>query len=191
MVTQQTYKFRFYLTAQQKRQLAIEFGHARWVWNWGLELRNKAYEEHEERLNYITLSGKLTEIKKTEYSWLGKVVASCHTQKLINLDKAFKNFFDKRAKYPHFKKRHQSQSVRYQLDQRHVEKNFNAESKLLKLPKLGQIKLKWSRPIEGAPKMVTVSKDPCRRYFVSMVCEGRSFPLVVGAKECYWRGCGR
>jgi putative transposase len=171
MVTQRAYKFRLYPTAQQKRQLAIEFGHARWVWNWALELRNKVYEERKERLNYIGLSRKLTEIKKTEYPWLSGAVAICHTQKLIDLDKAFKNFFDKRAKYPRFKKRHQTQSVRYQLDQRHVERNFDAERKLLKLPKLGALKLKWSRKMEGVPKRVTVSKDPAGRYFVSMAAE--------------------
>jgi hypothetical protein len=49
------------------------------------------------------------------------------------------------------------QSVRYQLDQRHVAKNFNAESQLLKLPKLGALKLKWSRAVEGTPKMLPLA----------------------------------
>jgi putative transposase len=177
MITQRAYKFRLYPTTQQKRQLAIEFGHARWVWNWALETRSKSYEERKERLNSIGLSRKLTKIKKAQYPWLSEATSGCHTQKLIDLDKAFKNFFDKRAKYPRFKKRHQSQSIRYQLDQRHVEKNFNAESKLLRLPKLGSLKLKWSRCIEGIPKRVTVSKDPAGRYFVSMACEVDILPL--------------
>ena len=92
-------------------------------------------------------------------------------KKLIDQDKVFRNFFGKRARYPRFKKRHQTQSVHYQLDQRHVEKNFNAEDKRLKLPKLGALKLKWSRYIEGVPKMATVSKDLSGRYLVSMACE--------------------
>jgi putative transposase len=171
MVTQVAYKFRLYPTPTQKRQLAVEFGHARFVWNWALELRNKAYEERKESLNYIALSKKLTQIKKNECPWLNEAVASCHTQKLIELDKAFKNFFDKRAKYPRFKKRHQTQSVRYQLDKRQVEKNFSVKDKWLKLPKIGALKLKWSRHIEGVPKMATVSKDPSGRYVVSMACE--------------------
>jgi putative transposase len=113
----------------------------------------------------------LTALKKEQCPWLSEAVASCHTQKLIDQDKAFKNFFAGRAKYPRFKKRHQAQSVRYQLDQRHVEKNFNAEDKLLKLPKLGAFKLKWSRKMEGVPKMAAVSRDPAGHYFVSMACE--------------------
>ncbi|ADE13552.1 transposase, IS605 OrfB family [Nitrosococcus halophilus Nc 4] len=171
MVTQRAYKFRFYPTPTQKRQLAIEFGHARYVWNWALERRTKAYKAQGESLNTIRLSRQLTVLKQTECPWLSEATASCHTQKLRDQDRAFKNFFAGRGKYPRFKRRHQTQSVRYQLDQRHVAKNFNAESKLLKLPKLGTLKLKWSQRMGGIPKMVTVSKDPAGRYFVSMACE--------------------
>ncbi|QBQ56557.1 RNA-guided endonuclease InsQ/TnpB family protein [Nitrosococcus wardiae] len=177
MVAQWAYKFRFYPTPTQKRQLAIEFGHARFVWNWALETRTKAYQEHSKSLNYSGLSRKLTALKQTECPWLGEATASCPTQKLRDQDTAFKHFFAGRAKYPRFKKRHQTQSVRYQLDQRHVEKNFNAESQRLKLPKLGALKLKWSRRMTGIPKMVTVSKDPAGRYFVSLVCEIEILPL--------------
>ncbi|WP_041355273.1 RNA-guided endonuclease InsQ/TnpB family protein [Nitrosococcus halophilus] len=179
MVTQRAYKFRFYPTPTQKRQLAIEFGHARYVWNWALETRTKAYKAQGESLNTISLSRQLTVLKQTECPWLSEATASCHTQKLRDQDTAFKNFFAGRAKYPRFKKRHQTQSVRYQLDQRHIEKNFNAESKRLKLPKLGTLKLKWSQRMGGIPKMVTVSKDPAGRYFVSMACEVEILPLPV------------
>jgi len=179
MVTQRAYKFRFYPTPTQQRQLAIEFGHARFTWNWALETRTKAYKEQGESLNVISLSRQLTALKKTDYPWLSEATAGCHTQKLRDQDTAFKNFFSGRAKYPRFKKRHQTQSVRYQLDQRHVTKTFSAESKRLILPKLGALKLKWSRRMTGTPKMVTVSKDPAGRYFVSMACEVEIAPLPV------------
>jgi putative transposase len=42
---------------------------------------------------------------------------------------------------------------------------------VLKLPKLGALKLKWSRHIEDVPKMITASRDPAGRYFVSMAYE--------------------
>ncbi|KFI21239.1 RNA-guided endonuclease InsQ/TnpB family protein, partial [Nitrosococcus oceani] len=124
-------------------------------------------------------SRQLTILKQTDCPWLSEATASCHTQKLRDQETAFKNFFAGRAKYPRFKKRHHTQSVRYQLDQRHVAKNFNAERALLKLPKLGALKLKWSRRIDGIPKMVTVSQDPAGRYFASMACEVEIFPLPV------------
>jgi putative transposase len=77
MITQCAYKFRLYPTPTQKRQLAVEFGHARFVWNWALELRSKAYEERKEALNYIALSRKLTELKRTDRPWLSEAVAGC------------------------------------------------------------------------------------------------------------------
>ena len=179
MATQRAYQFRFYPTPVQQRQLAIEFGHARFVWNWALDTRTKADKESGESLNNISLSRKLTVLKKTECPWLSEATAGCHTQKLRDQDTAFKNFFSGRAKYPRFKKRHHTQSVRYQLDQRHVAKTFNAESKRLILPKLGALKLKWSQTVPGIPKMVTVSKDPAGRYFVSLACEVAMAPLPV------------
>ncbi|KFI21229.1 transposase, partial [Nitrosococcus oceani] len=69
---------------------------------------------------------------------------------------AFKNFFAGRAKYPRFKKRTHTQSIRYQLDQRQVAGRYRA-GKFLKLPKLGARKLKWSRKPQGVPKRVTVT----------------------------------
>jgi putative transposase len=64
MVTQRAYKFRLYPTPAQKRQLAIEFGYVRYVWNWALETRTKAYQERKERLHYSALSRQLTALKK-------------------------------------------------------------------------------------------------------------------------------
>ena len=46
------------------------------------------------------------------------------------------------------------------------------------LPKLGVLKLRWSREVEGVPKMVTVRRDACGRYFVSLSCEVEIKPLA-------------
>ncbi|MDI1231790.1 MAG: hypothetical protein PSU93_11635 [Methylobacter sp.] len=65
-------------------------------------------------------------------------------QKLIDQDKAFDNFFKGRASFPKFKKKSHAQSIRYQLDQRIVLNNYRA-GELLKLPKLGELNIKWSQ----------------------------------------------
>ena len=99
---------------------------------------------------------------------------------LRDQDHAFQNFFEGCAKYPRFKKKHAAQSVRYQLDQRQVHRTFSACDHRLVLPKLGALKLRWSREVEGVPKMVTVRRDARGRYFVSFSCEavGASLPLT-------------
>ena len=185
------YQFRIYPDAAQRQQLAVEFGNARFVWNRCLDLRGKAWEERQERHNYVSLNRQVTEWKRGEFPWLADSAACCLTQVLIDQDKAFKNFFEKRTSYPKFKSRHHRQSVRYQLDQRQIERTYQA-GEFLKLPKLGALKIRWSQVPAGIPKMATVSKTPEGRYFVSFACEvemealpltGKTVGLDLGIKD--------
>lgn len=187
MVTRlKAYKFRFYPTAEQRHQLAVEFGNARFVWNRCLALRSQAWEERQERHNYVSLNRLVTEWKHGEFPWLADSVAACLTQTLIDQDKAFQHFF-RRVKagqkpgYPRFKSRHGKQSIRYTLDQRQIDRTYRA-GELLKLPKLGAVEVRWSQVPAGIPKMATVSKDPCGRYFVSFACEVEIQPLPLTGK---------
>ena len=174
---QRSYKFRFYPNSIQRQQLAIEFGHARWVWNKCLAWRTHLYQDCGKQVTGIDFSRELTFLKKLgTYDWLKGASATCLTQKLRDQDTAFKNFFAGRAKYPRFKKRTHTQSIRYQLDQRQVAGMYRA-GEFLKLPKLGPLKLKWSCNPLGIPKMVTVTKDCTGRYFVSFMCEETIQPL--------------
>jgi putative transposase len=171
MKTQKSYKFRIYPTAKQVEQLAKEFGCARWVWNRALIERDYAYESWGVSLNSThDIGSNITQYKKKDYPWLGDATAGVLTQKLIDQDKAFDNFFKGRASFPKFKKKSHAQSIRYQLDQRIVLNNYRA-GELLKLPKLGELKIKWSQIPGGIPKMVTVSKTASGKYFVSFMCE--------------------
>ena len=80
------YKLRLYPTRSQERALARWFGHGRWVWNWALEARRKAYARRGETLTSVDLSRILTRIKGGARSWLGEVPASCLNQKLRDLE---------------------------------------------------------------------------------------------------------
>ncbi len=193
MVTQRAYKFRIYPTAEQQRQLAIEFGHNRFIWNHCLDLRTRDYESYKTAIaagvadavkptwNYVSLSRHVTELKRGEFPWLSDATASTLTQTLIDQDKAFDHFY-RRVKngekpgYPRFKSRWDRQSIRYPLDQRQIQNNYLA-GELLKLPKLGAVNVRWSQVPAGVPKMATVSRTPDGRYFVSFACEVEIQPL--------------
>jgi len=182
MKIRKSYKFRFYPTQSQQKQLAIEFGHARFVWNHALGMRHKAYKRRRESMNYASLGRHITLLKKTNrYKWLKEATASIFCQKLIDLDAAFNNFFKHGAKYPKFKKKMHSQSVRYPLDQRNIEKTYE-KGKKLKLPKLGELDITWSRMPDGTPKIATVSKTSSGKYFVSFSCEVESQELPKTGK---------
>jgi putative transposase len=161
------YKYRFYPTAEQRQQLEIEFGNARFVWNWAIGVRRKAYGRRKQRHNYASLSKLVNGLKKTSrYAWLSNSTAACLIQKLKDLDHAYLCFFEGQSKYPVPKGKHGRQSVRYQLDPRHIQR-LCVPGKHLQLPNLGVLRLSWSRLPNELPKMVTVSRDSSGRYFVS------------------------
>ncbi|ABA58005.1 Transposase [Nitrosococcus oceani ATCC 19707] len=175
---QRSYKFRFYPTSVQRQQLAIEFGHARWVWNTCLTWRGHQYRVHDKCVSGVDFSRQLTFLKKLgAYGWLGEATRDCLMQKLRDQDTAFRNFFAGRAKHPKFKKRAHTQSIRYCFDHRHRGKIKAWMAGQLVLPKLGALKLKWSRRPQGIPKMVTVTQDGAGRYFISFMCEETIQPL--------------
>ena len=198
MIAQRAYKYRFYPNAAQRKQLAVEFGNARFAWNRCLDLRTKDYEAYRAAVaagvegatkpswNYVSLSRLVTEWKRGEFPWLADSVAACLTQVLIDQDKAFQNFY-RRVKngekpgYPRFKSRYDRQAVRYTLDQRQIERTYQA-GEFLKLPKLGAMKIRWSQIPAGIPKMATVSKTPDGRYFLSFGCEVEIQPLPLTGK---------
>lgn len=182
MISNKAYKFRFYPTKEQELQLAQEFGCARFVWNRALVEKEYAYKNWGVSLSYVDISRHITQYKKTEeYSWLKNATAGVLSQKLQDLDVAYKNFFEGRAKYPKFKKKSHKQTVRYHIDQRVVVNNYRA-GELLKLPKLGSLDIRWSQVPKGTPKMVTVSKQATGKYFVSFMCEEEIKPMVNTGK---------
>ncbi|MDX2834664.1 RNA-guided endonuclease InsQ/TnpB family protein [Streptomyces scabiei] len=169
------YSFRLYPSAGQRTALVRAFGCARVVFNDALRVREEA---HVAGLPFVTsaeLSKRLAAVKKTpERVWLGEVSAVILQQSLRDLDTAYRNFFDglkgKRPKMgaPRFKsKRDNRQSIRF---------TANAAWRItpggkLRLPKIGDLKVRWSRSLPSAPATVTVVKDAAGRYFASFVVE--------------------
>ena len=166
------YKLRLYPTRTQERALAQWFGHGRWVWNWALEARGKAYRRRGVTLTSVDLSRLLTRIKRSRTrGWLGDVPASCLAQKLCDLDTAYRNVFAGRARLPRFKSRRGPQRVRVEFDHRHAGKVRAWLAGGLVLPGLGGVKLRGRALPKAMPKLVTVSLDVCGRYWVSFAVE--------------------
>jgi len=139
------YRLRFYPTDEQKRQVAHEMGCARFVFNTALYMCFKAYQRRKTKYTFSALSKHITKLKTLgQYSWLKAVSVTVLTQALMDLEKAYSNFFEKRAELPRYKKKCHNQAIRYQLDQRTLDNTYVAGKKL-NLPKLGELNLKWSR----------------------------------------------
>ena len=165
------YKYRFYPNKTQQKLLRQYFGAKRFVWNICLAWRTNLYQEFQESVSYVDFSRELTWLKKLDtYQWLKQAPLTILTQGLMDQEKAFKRFFKEGAGYPKFKSRYGQQAIRFQLDQRHIDKNYKA-GELLKVTGLGALNVRWTREPVGKPKMVSISKDTVGRYFVSMAIE--------------------
>ncbi|WP_166977269.1 RNA-guided endonuclease InsQ/TnpB family protein [Rhodocaloribacter litoris] len=170
-----TYRYRAYPNAEQRENLARTFGCARWVYNWGLERRTNAYYGEGKSLTYNSLAVELTQLKKQEETrWLGEVSAVVLQQSLRNLERAFTNFFEKRAGYPSFKRKSGKQSATY------ASSAFRFDPKAMTLTLAKQktpLKIRWSRKPEGEVVKVTVTLDPSGRYHVCLHCRCKVEPL--------------
>jgi len=98
------YKYRIYPNKKQQELLEKHFGCVRFVFNWGLGEKIKAYQQDKKRLNCFDLINELAELKKEkDFEWLSKVNSQSLQMSLRNLDNAFTNFFRKQNKFPNFK----------------------------------------------------------------------------------------
>jgi putative transposase len=87
-------KIRLYPTRGQETLIIKSLGADRWVFNRGLYLKRKRYEEFKENLSWIEISKMVTFWKKTEeLSWLKEPSRSVLDHSLKKLDMAFNNFF--------------------------------------------------------------------------------------------------
>ncbi|MFE7172527.1 RNA-guided endonuclease InsQ/TnpB family protein [Streptomyces sp. NPDC057616] len=170
------YSFRLYPSTGQRTALAKAFGCARVVYNDALRARETARSEGMPFPKTGDLSRLLiTEAKNTpERAWLGEVSAVILQQSLRDLDAAYRNFFDglkgKRPRMgaPRYKsKRDTRQAVRFTTNARWS----ITPGQKLRLPKIGDLKVKWSRTLPSTPSTVTVVKDAAGRYFASFVVE--------------------
>jgi putative transposase len=159
------YKYRFYPTEEQEKFLARQFGCNRFVYNWALNQKTKAYQETKKGLSRFALDKQLTVLKK-ELEWLGEVASQPLQQALGNLDKAFTRFFKEKKGFPKFKHKHGTQTSSYPQG---VKIDF--EAGIITLPKVGIVKTVFSRAFEGTIKTTTISRTPTNKYFVSILVE--------------------
>lgn len=162
----QAVKVRLYPTDEQVQILAQHFGCARWWWNYGLNKCIETYKETGKGLSQSGLNSLLPELKKNPVSgWLGECYSQVLQSVSLNLSRAYQNFFEGRAKYPKFKSKHHRQSIQYPQKVKQVDE-------CLKFPgKLGVVKAKIHRPLDGTIKTVTVSKCPSGKYYASVLME--------------------
>lgn len=168
MLRLQAYKYELRPDGQQERQMRRFAGSCRFVFNKALALQKERYEQGEKKLGYAGLCKLLTEWRNSsETAWLADAPVHPLQQTLKDLERAYSNFFAKRADFPRFKKKGQSDSFRYP-DPKQVK--LDQTNSRVFLPKLGWLRYRNSREVLGAVKNITVSQS-CGKWFVSIQTE--------------------
>jgi putative transposase len=163
-------KYRIYPNQEQSILLAKSFGCVRWFYNFALNLTSETYKATGKGLSRNDIINLLPSLKK-EYEWLTEPPSQCLQQVALDLSSGFLNFFEKRAKYPNFKKKGQKQSIRFP-------QGIKLDGDYLTLPKLGKVYCKVSRLLEGKLKSVTVSLNPTGEYYAACLYEdGKDKPV--------------
>jgi putative transposase len=160
----QAFKFELRPHGEQLRNLRQFAGSCRFVYNKALAFNVERYEKKEKRLGYAGLCALLPNWKM-EHEFLSNLPAQALQQSLKNLERAYTNFFQKRADFPKFKKKGQRESFR-------IPQGFEIDNQngRIKLAKLGWMRYRKSQDILGEASNVTVSES-CGKWYVSVQTE--------------------
>jgi putative transposase len=163
------HKYRLYPTKEQEVLLIKTFGCTRFVYNRGLALKTALYRDSKESISIFSLIKQIVEWKKRDESkWLVDVNSQALQASLVNLDRAYTNFFKKRSSFPRFKSKFnnnqsfcnpQNTSVAWEENKVYIPKF-----------KCG-IKAVLHRKFDGKIKSSTVSRTPSGKYFISVLVE--------------------
>jgi putative transposase len=168
------YKYRIYPTRRLEQTLNDQLGICCELHNAALQERKGAWRSQRKRISFYDQDQQLKDIRKERED-----VAAVHSQvlemSLKRVDEAFKGFFrrvraGKTPGYPRFKSRQRYDSLTF----RQIGKALNGDK--LRLPKIGLVRIKMSRPVEGGIKTLTVKRE-AGRWFAVFVCEVEPNPL--------------
>jgi putative transposase len=174
----QAFKYELMPTGDQQRDMRRFAGACRFVFNKALALQKANYEAGGKFIGYVAMARHLTAWRNgADTPWLRDAPVHPLQHALKDLERAYKNFFARRADYPRFKKKGQRDSFRYP-DPKQI-KLDQANGRIF-LPKLGWLRYRNSRGVLGTVKNVTVSLS-CGKWFVSIQTEREVEPPVPSA----------
>ena len=165
MLKRQAFEFEIQPNEAQQRRIKQFCGCARFVFNKALDGQKQAYEaDNNTTFSYTKIANQLPQWKKT-FTWLKDCHSQVLQQSLKDLERAYCNFFEKRANFPRFKKKGIKERIRFPQGCKLEQHNSR-----LYLPKIGWVRYRNSRNVVGEIKNVTV-RQKCGRFYVSIQTE--------------------
>ena len=185
-------KVRLYPNKTQRSLIDQTLGCCRFIYNWGLEKRKTDYKNGI-KTGYVQTCKMLTELKHTdEFAFLKQTDAVALQASLRDLDSAYTDFFEKRAKYPRFKSKHNHRQS-YRTLNNNNGSSIRIKDKHIKLPKVGFVKIRQT--IKNANiRYATVVKASSGKYFAVLTVKfepkprknkGGQIGIDLGIKHYY------
>lgn len=165
------YKYRIYPTDEQKVLLAKTFGCCRYVYNWARELKEKAYKEGGENISEFDMKSRSIHELREMAPWLTEVSSKAIEFTIGDLYDAYDNFFEGRAKYPKFRRKHDRQHY-------HTRGSIKVQFKkgLINIPGIKNIPCVFHRRFDTNKctiKQVGVELLPSGKYRVSILVDDK------------------
>jgi len=166
-IRQKSYKFRLYPTEEQRVLFLKTFGCSRAIWNMMLADKLAYYKETGKLLNNTPAQ------YKKEFPWLKEVDSLALANVQLNLRKAYKSFFQSGFGFPNFKSKKKMSHQSYKTNNQNgaIRLSNDSNNNKIKLPKVGWVKVKTHRKLQGNIKSATISMTETGKYFISILCE--------------------
>ena len=166
MPERKVYRFRIDPTAKQEEALARYAGARRFIFNWALQRRKETYAQTGKSISWSELSVELTGLKnKPGFDWLKEIDSQLSQQAIADCKKAFDSFFQNRAGFPKFKKKHSAhQSFR-------IPQRVKLEDGRVYIPKIGWVAVRQSQAVDLPLKSATFKREATGKWHVSLVVE--------------------
>jgi putative transposase len=180
------YRYRLCPSPRQEQALARVFGCARVVYNDCLRLREEYHAKGVKVSDAEVQRRVITLAKQTpQREWLAGVSSVALVQACNDARRAYRNYFDSRCGrrkgrkigHPVFRRKHRRQSIRL------TRNGFSLRGPWLYVAKVGEIKVRWSRPLPSPSSSVTVIREPDGCHYASFVVDRPPAPLPRSGRE--------
>ena len=187
------YRYRLYPNEEQKVLIAKHLGSCRFIYNYALAKKVKAYQVDGTNLSRFDIQADLPNMKKfDEYCWLKEVNSLSLQASLANLDSAYTKFFHEHKGFPNFKSKKDSKQS-FSIPQN---TKVDFENGRIFIPKFKSgIKAILHRTFDGIVKTSTITRTSTGKYFISIlvevdepdvsmkpICENKAVGIDLGIK---------
>lgn len=187
------YRYKLYPNEEQKVLIAKHLGSCRFIYNYALAKKVKAYQVDGTNLSRFDIQADLPNMKKSdEYCWLKEVNSLSLQASLANLDSAYTKFFREHKGFPNFKSKKDSKQS-FSIPQN---TKVDFENGRIFIPKFKSgIKAILHRTFDGIVKTSTITRTSTGKYFISIlvevdepdvsmkpICENKAVGIDLGIK---------